>query len=108
MSAIDRLEGMINRGTDRDWLWWPFLRYRPKRTEPFSLRLVVGLSLIITIVAHGVVILLRVAMHRSVPLHFAVVVTAILFVLACALQSLVAYCWNRRMARLNESANEGA
>jgi hypothetical protein len=102
MSAIDRIEGVINWGSDQDWAWWPFLAFRPKQTDVFSKRLVLAGSLVITIFAYGIVMLQRVATDRPVSLLFALVVTLIVFVLTYTWSSLVAYCWNRRMLRLTD------
>ena len=101
-----RIESMINWLTDIDWMWWPLLSLRPKRTDRFSPRLKVLLSIMVVVIGHGVVIIFRVSGGKSVPLGVAAVITVVLLILAFAWFSLVARCWNNRAARL--AGNEDA
>lgn len=103
---MGRIESAMNWLTDIDWMWWPLLSLRPKRTARFSPRLTLLLSVLVVVIGHGVVIILRVAGGKPVPLTVAAVVTTVLLILALAWFSLVALCWNNRAAHLanNEDA----
>jgi hypothetical protein len=99
-SVVGRIESVINWLTDIDWMWWPLLSLRPKRTDRFSPRLTLFLSVLVVVIGHGVVIILRVSAGKPVPLAVAAVVTSVLLLLALGWFSLVALCWNNRAARL--------
>jgi len=101
----NRIESAINRVSDLNWVWWPLLRFRPKKTELFSHRLVFVFAVFVTVVSHLLVVLLRVASNRPVSLEAVVVVTAVIFACVFAWFWVVAHFWNRRALRLlQESA----
>ncbi len=100
---IDRIESAINYISDLNWAWWPVLFLRPNKTERFSFRLVLLLATPITIIAHGIVILLRLINDQPVPLEAFMFVSVVLFIGVSALFYAIAHFWNRRALRLTQN-----
>jgi hypothetical protein len=100
VKTIDRIEAAFNRVSDLDWLWQPFLFVRPKQTQRFSFWRVLLCGVIVTVVAPGLVMLLRVAMNRPVFFEWVIYFVVASLVFTCAFFGIVAYFWNRRATRL--------
>lgn len=99
---LSRIESVFNYVSDRDWAWWPLLRLRPSKTERFSFRLVFALAFSAVAVASTIVLLLRVASHRTPSLEAVVVVSGVAVIGCCAWFGGLAYFWNRRARRLSQ------
>ena len=100
MKIIAKIIASLNWISDRDSLWWPLLKLRPKKNERYTWMLVFILSSIITIVAHASVIMIRTYMGKDIPALFAILVTVVMFVCVAIYQVVFAYCWNNRASKL--------
>jgi len=101
---LDRIESAINYVSDLNWAWWPFLSLRPGMTERISARLVLLFAVFVTVVAHGIVVLVRVANDQAIFLESDVIIPFTLFVFVSMWFAVVAFFWNRRAHRLTRRA----
>ncbi len=100
MKIIEKIIAALNWISDRDSLWWPLLKLRPKKNERYTRKSVFILSSIITIVSHATVILIRIYMGKDIPALSAILVTVGMFVCVVLYQVVFAYCWNYRVSKL--------
>lgn len=100
---MNKLESLVNKSSDTDWLWWPLLSLRPSKNEIFSFKLTVILSLVATFVEHGIVIFIRLANGQEIPFLFATFLTIFLFVLIEFWYLFVRSCWNKRVFEIDEN-----
>jgi hypothetical protein len=106
---MEGLEQFLNRLTDQDWGWWPFVSLRPKRDEKMTTDYVAKIALVYGsiggFVFSVVVILLGSLYGGPPPFHDAVwmvvIFTALLIVFFIPGYRLTfAVAWNRRAERL--------
>jgi hypothetical protein len=105
-----RLEDFMNKLTDADWGWWPFLRLRPpphvEMDDFLLLRLAIFGGCFL-----GLVLFYPLSRILNLP---ASLFSALLGVLLCSIFFFVgykfsfAYFWNRRARRLQRAAGDGS
>lgn len=104
------LEHFVNRLTDMDWGWWPFLHLRPNRDQDIDDRLLARMSLYYGS-TYGAVLAGYFALHGTGPFtfwHFVRVVVFFMVAFFVFYRITFAYYWNRRAARLRARAGSGS
>lgn len=104
MSLVDRLERVSNGLADRDWLWWPFVAWRPARERRMTALRTFALAAFTVAAALGAVSAYRWATGWPNPLDVLALVGAVAFAIVGALFGGVAWFWNRRARRLAAGA----
>lgn len=111
---LNRIENMVNRYFDRDWVWWPFLRVRPMRHESFSWKRVCLLIAIDAVMAVGPFIAIVLILQNINPWLFIIIMfmlsalgerpqvtlTLLMVIMIVVMRVLMATAWNRRARRL--------
>ncbi|MGI5864590.1 MAG: hypothetical protein ACOX6T_21420 [Myxococcales bacterium] len=104
-------EDFINRLNDLDWSWWPFLRLRPPRHEPFTTLRVATVALAFAALPGALLGIASLLMLGSWDATIVVrnvsagmgATTGLFFIV---FRFVFAVCWNRRAARLRASQAE--
>jgi len=109
---MSKLENFMNRLTDMDSGWWPFLRLRPEMDQPIDNRLLLKMSICYGPL-YGVILSLVVIPRISV-LSWLTVAAGVLLNIALFTVLFFAFYkytfaifWNRRARRLQDSTRQG-
>lgn len=94
-------EMFFNSLNDTDWLWWPFLKWRPSQKEDFSDSLVFKLLIVGGVIGLALLALLFYAKEGRIDfLVFGIAASCGLLAGYLSLKFGFAAAWNRRAKRL--------
>jgi len=101
---MNALENFMNRLTDMNWGWWPFLFLRPEKEEIMTLKYLAKISLYYGLL-YGILlgIYAYYITHNKISFLFPVAFILFFFV---GFSSTFAIFWNRRSRRLQESKQD--
>jgi hypothetical protein len=112
--VLDRLSNLLNRVNDWDLTWVGFRSHRPSREQNMTLRLVATLCLVYCplsgLMAYWACLLAirfimpRLGVNPQTPAFFPWIFAAAGATTFVLLQSLLAWAWNRRAARLRKAS----
>ncbi len=94
------VEEIVNRISDMDVEWWPFLFLRPKVDEPLANGTVLAMAALYGVFAGMFANVMLVLTHSAHYVHVSVFPLAATVSLFVAFKSTVALAWNRRAKRI--------
>lgn len=94
------VEEMVNRISDMDAEWWPFLFLRPEIDQRLTDRRVAGIAVLYGVFVGMLANAGLAITHHSHAVHVAVFPLAATAAFFVAFRTVVAHFWNRRAERL--------
>ena len=99
----DWIANLCNGINDWDLAWVGFRALRPARDQPMTAGVVARLCVVYCPLAAAAAFLIAwVLLHEVAPARVPWIIAAAAAVAFLLLQSLLAYCWNRRVATLRQ------